>query len=130
VSAISIVSAILAADSAVMAVASSISPIAAPETVTRPALVLHLSRETDEPTLRGAGLYPEAEFVVDALGESFGAANALGDLIKGVLTNWRGTITGAEVSHILPSGIDHFDRGERGDAWRRRLGFRIRYRTA
>lgn len=129
-SAIDIASAILAEDSAVMAVASSISPLVAPETVSRPALVLHLVREEDDATLSGAAFYPVATFIVDALGATFGEANALGDLVKEALINYRGTVAGADVSYILPGGVDHFDRGERGDAWRRRLGFRMRHKAA
>lgn len=101
--------------------------VEAPQAPVLPALVLHLIDERDEITLDGAGGYPVARFIVDALATNFGAANSLGDRVKAGLGSWIGTVDGLS-GHILPGEIDTFDRGDNGRIWRRRLGFSTRFR--
>lgn len=129
-SAIEIASAILGADAGVKAVTTSIFPLVKPESAALPVLVVHLVKEDDEAYLQGANGYPVATVIIDAVAASFGGASTLGDKVKAALTNYRGTIAGADVSYILPAGVDHFDRGDQGAVWRRRLSFDMRYRVA
>lgn len=129
-SALDIVRAILAADSNIAPGISDIAALVAPPNLPKPALVLHLVNEDDGAHLNGANWYPLASIIVDSVATSFGAASLLGDKVKVGLIDFRGEIAGAEVSSIFPSGIDHFDNGEKGDVWRRRLGFEMRYRAA
>ncbi|MDB5541231.1 MAG: hypothetical protein JWQ89_2958 [Devosia sp.] len=120
----------LEGESAVTAkVGARIYPVEAPQQATMPSLVLHLVDERDERMLSGAGRYPVARFIVDCIGETFGQAAGLGLTVKDALRDWTGTVEGFS-AYFDCDEIDHFDRGERGDLWRRRLGFEARFRAA
>jgi hypothetical protein len=130
-SALDFLRAALASESAVTAKVpeARIYPIEAPQDVTLPALVVHLVDERDEQLLAGAGQYPVARFIIDILGGSFGEASTVGGIVKDALRDWSGTAAGFRAS-FNTDAIDHFDRGERGNIWRRRIGFEARFRAA
>ena len=111
-------------------VGSRVYPIQAVQADGFPALVLTLASEDDSTRLEGADFYPVAHIIVDCLAKTFGEAETLGDKLKNAIIDYRGTVTGYGVNYILASGLESWDKGEAGDVFRFRIGFRMRYRTA
>ncbi|MBB3410660.1 hypothetical protein FHT87_004592 [Rhizobium sp. BK316] len=129
-SGISIVREILAVDADIIAVvAQRIFPIELPQKIQLPAIVLSSVDEIDGRHLSGSDRYPVSRFIVDCVAATYQAADVLGDDVRDTLIDYRGSIAGFEVDDIAHDGVDFFDRGETGDAWRRRLGFRMRFRA-
>ncbi|MER9199665.1 DUF3168 domain-containing protein [Mesorhizobium sp. M0933] len=129
-SALTIVRDILLADTTVIAVtATRIWPIVKPQNSPNPAIVLTLVSEEDGRHLGGSNRYPLARYIVDCLADDYAGADALGDKVKDALRDYRGVAGGITVDDLALDDLDFFDRGEQGDIWRRRLGFRIRYRA-
>lgn len=129
-SAISIVREILAVDPDIIAVvAQRIFPIELPQKIQLPAIVLSSVDEVDGRHLSGSDRYPVGRFIVDCIGATHLAADALGDASSAVLIDYRGLIAGHQIDDIAHDGVDFVDRGATGDAWRRRLGFRMRFRA-
>lgn len=130
-SALTIVRDILAADATITAVTGSqIWAIVKPQKSTYPAIVLTLVSEEDERHLGGSNRYPLARVIVDCLAADYDGADTLGDKVKDALRDYRGVVGGITVADLALDDLDFFDKGESGDIWRRRLGFRVRYRTA
>lgn len=129
-SALDLLQAALESDAPVIAkVAGRVFAIELPQKATFPALVLHLVDERDTRTLSGAGQYPVARYIVDAIGETFGQAAGTGAVVKDALRDWSGVAAGFDC-YFETDDVDHFDRGESGKLWRRRIGFRARFRAA
>jgi hypothetical protein len=104
--------------------------VEAPQASAFPAIVLHSDSEEDGVHLGGSDQYPEFKFIVDCIGNNFGEAETLGDIVMAALRDYRGDISGFSVSYLLHNDLDFVDRGESGQDWRRRLAFVMRYRTA
>jgi len=121
------VKALLAESNVTAVVGVRVEPVFLPQGSALPAVVVSQVSDQDELLLQGQAQYPIARFVVDAVAESFAAADSLGDEVKSALSDWRGEAAGREAI-ILSDDLDSFDRGEAGDLWRRRMGFRARYR--
>lgn len=129
-SALTIVRGILTANSTITAVVvDRVWPVEKVQGKPNPAIVITLISEEDGRHLGGSDRYPLARFVVDCLGDTFPSADALGDAVNAALIDYRGTVGGVAVDDVAADDLDFFDRGEQGDTWRRRLGFRIRYRA-
>jgi hypothetical protein len=129
VSALTIVRDILADDSGITAsVAGRIWPVELPQETGLPAIVLHMVDEHDGRHLGGSDRYPLARVIVDCLGDSYADADGLCDAVKAALIDFAGSVGSATVSDVAHDDLDIFDRGQAGDIWRRRLGFRVRYR--
>ena len=129
-SAISIVRAILAGDAAISStVAARLYPVETPQGGVLPAIAISLVRETDGRHLQGQDQYPVAEIIVDSCGDSYSAADGLGEAVKTRLRDFRGAVDGVQVDYVLVDELDFFDRGRNGTTWRRRQGFSMRYRT-
>jgi hypothetical protein len=130
-SAINAVRLILQADSGVTdKVSTRICPIEVPQGSTLPAIALLMVDEIDGRHLLGSNKYPVARFIVDCLGTTYQAADELGDAVSYALVDYSGSVTGFQIDDCAGDGIDFFDRGERGDIYRRRLSFAMRYRVA
>lgn len=128
-SAIDHIISVLQGHAGIMAFTSGrIYPLVLPQDVRDPAIVLTLIDESDDRHLGGSNGYPVARFILDCVGSRYEDANALGDAVKQRLTDFRGTVSTAEIDDIAHGDIDHFDRGEQGDRWRRRLAFDMRFR--
>ena len=120
---------ILADDDAIgESVAERIFFIEAPQKVALPAIVLHLISESDGRHLGGSNRYPVARVVVDIVAGNYPDAANLGDDVRFALIDYRGTVGAYGVDDIGLDDLDFFDRGAVGRQFRRRIGFRIRYR--
>lgn len=112
------------------AVRGQIYPLQRPQAEKPPAIVLTLVSEVDERHLLGSNRLPVASIIIDTIGTSYEEADDLGESVKAILIDYRGTVSGVRIDDIGPGEIDHFDADENGKAWRRRLGFYMRYRAA
>lgn len=129
-SALDLLQAALESEASVTAkVADRIFAIELPQKAAFPALVLHLVEERDVRMLAGAAQYPVARLIVDCIGETFAQATTTGAVIKDALRDWSGVAAGFDC-YFEADDIDHFDRGESGKLWRRRIGFQARFRAA
>ncbi len=109
-------------------VGGRVYPVELPQNTGLPALVLHLINERDGRHLLGSNRYPVARFIVDCIGSTYQAADELGDVVKSALIDYRATVGNVRVDDLGHDDLDIFDKGERGDCWRRRLAFVMRYR--
>jgi hypothetical protein len=110
-------------------VSTRIYPVEVPQGAALPAVAFNMVDDRDGRHLQGSDDYPVARFLIDCVCETYPAADALGNAVRGALIDYRGTVGEFAIDDIAHDDVDFFDRGETGGAWRRRLGFRARYRT-
>lgn len=101
----------------------------APQKSAMPALALHLVTESDGRHLLGTNRYPVAQIVVDCIAKTFAYAELLGNTLNWAVIDYRGSVTGYQIDDVGPADISFFDKGEKGELVRWRIGFLMRYRV-